>query len=109
MAKTQNEERGTAATLEGAAPTGDAKPSNPPPPSVRPGPRLGVGLPVHVSDHADGKVHAAVVTHVNDDDSSIVATVFKPNETLVGVGFKRSELGLATPGCWHWPNWMTGE
>jgi hypothetical protein len=131
MAKTQNEERGTAATLEsGRIPPADGGPptpvpppaprsideafapafapaKNPPPP--RPGPRLGVGLPVHVCDHNDGRVHAAIVTHVNDEAQSIIATVFKPNETLVGVGFERSELGLATPGRWHWPDWMTGE
>lgn len=67
-----------------------------------PAPRLvTIGRTVGVSDHETGKVHPAIVTHANDDQS-IVATVFKPHETVVGVGFKASPIGLATPGHWHW-------
>ncbi|MGH8235426.1 MAG: hypothetical protein ACREXP_00200 [Steroidobacteraceae bacterium] len=62
-----------------------------------------LGRIVHVTDYESGKVHPAIVTHVTEEDQSIVATVFVPFETQAGKGFKRSEIGLATRGCWHWP------
>lgn len=106
MAKTREETTETTGENAGAAASSTPPPS--PPPAKRPGPRLGVGLPVHICDHDTGKVHAAVVTHVNDD-RSIIATIFRPNETQAGVGFLEAEHGLATPGRWLWPDWMTGE
>jgi hypothetical protein len=129
MAKTQNEVRGTAAALEGADSNDEVRIPPPPPPSGAPaepvsgllptgaspppvdryGPRLGVGLPVHVCDHETGKIHAAVVTHVTEGSRNIVATVFKPHETVAGVGFTEADHGLATPGRWLLPDWMTGE
>jgi hypothetical protein len=66
--------------------------------------KVTIGRTVHVTDPESRKVHPAIVTHVNDEPQSIVATVFKPNETCVGVGFLRSSTGvLSEPGCWHWP------
>lgn len=116
MAKNQNTEGAPAAALDPPPPgqtsgnsATEAERYPPPPPvaSNRPLPRLGVGLPVHICDHESGKVYAAVVTHVNDD-RSIVATIFRPHETVAGVGFSEAEHGLATPGRWLWPDWMTG-
>lgn len=64
--------------------------------------KLTIGRTVHVTDRESGSVHPAIVTHVNEDQSA-VATVFKPHETVVGVGFAPAVGNLASPGCWHWP------
>lgn len=61
-----------------------------------------MGRTVRITDHETGKQHPAIVTHANDD-SSIIATIFKPNETVAGVGFLYAEGNLASPGRWHWP------
>lgn len=76
----------------------------PPPNQKTPEPRkITLGRTVHVTDHhPPHSIHPAIVTYANDDQS-IVATVFKTNETLIGVGFTEAEGNLASPGRWHWP------
>jgi len=65
-------------------------------------PAVSIGRIVHVTDAETGKVHPAIVTHANDDQS-VVATIFKPNETVAGVGFAQALGNLAQRGHWHWP------
>lgn len=68
-----------------------------------PAPRLVTpGRTVYVTDRETAKVHPGVVTFVNEDQSAIL-TVFKPHETVVGVGYAPAVGNLAAPGCWHWP------
>jgi len=65
--------------------------------------KVTIGRTVHVTDHDSGSVHPAIVTHVNDAEQSVIATVFKPSEIAVGVGFRPAPGNLAAKGCWHWP------
>lgn len=64
--------------------------------------KVTIGRTVHVTDPTTKLIHPAIVTHVNPDQN-IVATVFKPNETIVGHGFEPAVGNLAASGCWHWP------
>ena len=93
MAKAQSEGASTPDPKTEPTTTGDQSPLDRP---------VTLGRIVHVTLQETGKVHPAIVTHVNDDQS-IVATVFTPPETIVGRRFSRAALGLAAPGAWHWP------
>lgn len=72
--------------------------------TVQSAPRVvSIGRIVHVTDAQTGLIHPAIVTHVSDAEENLIATVFRPNETVAGVGFPAAIGNLASPGRWHWP------